>query len=115
MNIGIDWDDTTDLYGKAIGKLAVLCDKKVIITLNRSITPFKAVSMLGPSVSDYIVEIMPDDAFDSMNPFDSAARWKHKMCLKHDIDVMIDDDETIVRYLESKGISCIKVDGEFRQ
>lgn len=115
MNIGIDWDGTADRYGKAIGKLALLAEKNVIITLNKSIDVFKAAQGLNPAISDYIVEVMPDEAFTGSGHevFECVAEWKYQMCIKHGIDVMFDDEPYNIWYLSERGITCIKCDGDF--
>jgi len=114
MNIGIDWDGTADRYGEAIGKIALLCDKKVIITLNNTLTVMQVVATLNPRVSDYIIEVMPDSAFSSgEDTYESIAKWKLAMCRKHKIDVMIDDEPANCMYLMNAGVACIKCDGDW--
>lgn len=112
MTIGLDWDGTIDRYFKALGLLSKCADKVIIVTLNTSITEEIANEYLGVEVDDII--IMQDDEFDtSMDIFLNIAEWKFKVCEEHNIDLLIDDDDDIIKYFFRNGVPAIKCDGEF--
>lgn len=114
MIIGLDWDDTISLYSKGIRQLIHMAANSIhVITLNTGITEVHARTILswdGPLE----VHIMPDEAFTNGGNYveEDVAKWKADVCDNNLVQLMLDDDEYVIRECASRGIATIRVNGE---
>jgi hypothetical protein len=93
--LGLDWDGTISHFPESCALLASKFRRCVVITLNHTITPTMAKQLLG--VEDVQVEVCPFSSQD-------FPAWKVKMCHKHRVALMVDDDPDVIRQCEDAGI-----------
>ena len=101
--IGLDWDGTVSDYSAAFSFLVTLFQSVVIITVNDEITPAIATNTLNLGTKLVKVEICPDEYLNTY------FQWKAEICVKHEVDIMFDDDPKVVLACHKRGIHAIMV------
>lgn len=103
--IGLDWQGVVTDYSHAFSVLVKSYDKCVIITQMKSLKVDKVAKLLRMEDNkiDLLVEICPDERHPDYQA------WKVDMCMKHNVDVMFDDDVTVVMECKNRQIPAIVV------
>ena len=106
MILGLDWDDTITTYSKGISQLCK-GNTVIIITLNPCVTVDMAEEVLKCRVAKVI--IMPDTMFDTTVEDVGIGAWKASVCKAENVNVMIDDLQSVCDACTAIGIPSIQV------